>query len=976
MKTTTFSRHLSMLGAWALAFGCSVGSDAFVMPWNDFLPKAGPFGTVFGIFIGGLIMTIVAWNFHYMINRQPGSGGTYAYASEVFGHDHGFLCGVFLAFAYLAIVWLDVTALVVVAHYTLGDVFSFGFRYSIQENSIYFGDILFSIAAIAVASVICCRRRLSGVVQSVLAVILAAGILACFMSAAINHHGGLESMRPFFAPNRGSGLLQTLNILAIAPWLFVGFEAISNSSSEFRFPVGKSFWVMLAALVTAVIAYTCLTFIPVLTLGEGASSWTGAVANLANSGNEPDYHAFDVASQFFGEAGGVIIGVTLVGAIFTNLVGNTVAASRLIAAMADDGALPSFLGGRNADGAPRNAVIAIAALATLVVPLGRTVIGVVVDISILGAAVAYAYTSSAAFKTARKVGDVGTQVTGLLGLVISIVIIFLFIMPFMTFDATMIATESYLVLIVWCLAALAIFITIFHRDSMRRFGRSPVAWISLFVIIMILSVVWIRQTTHETTEKAYETIVGRHAETCTDTALGKESHGQEDGDWRAVLRKNLSNVERSNFRSNLVQTGLNLLALALMFGLYALLRRREREMEREKAEAKSYFFSTVSHDIRTPLNAIVGFSEMLRTGFKTEAERKEAIDSILISGKTLLGLVNDVLDLSKLESGKMEILPEPTDCSRLMHVVMGAFRVSSGGSGFELRCHAEEMPLLMLDPQRLRQIVFNLVGNAVKFTEKGYVELRASFERRKDADAGVLRMEVEDTGCGISEEDLKRIGSAYAQVGAKASRNGGTGLGLAICKQLAAAMGGRLEVDSTLGAGSTFSVVIPNVKIASDHADAINCAPPVQGHAAEGSRFSATEAGADVQMPHRILLVDDSKMNLMVLKALLKNMGDFEVAMASDGQEALKILEAPDAKAFDLVLTDMWMPNLDGTGLIRAIRANPQLASLRVVAVTADVESQTMYADIGFDGILLKPVTTATLGKALSGGPSKRNDPC
>ena len=139
-------RHLSLLGAWALAFGCAVGSDAFVMPWNDFLPKAGPLGTVIGIFIGGLVMTVVAWNFHYMINRQPGPGGTYAYAAEAFGHDHGFLCGVFLAFAYLAIVWLDVTALVVVARYTLGDVFRFGFHYTIQERNIYLGDIMLSVA--------------------------------------------------------------------------------------------------------------------------------------------------------------------------------------------------------------------------------------------------------------------------------------------------------------------------------------------------------------------------------------------------------------------------------------------------------------------------------------------------------------------------------------------------------------------------------------------------------------------------------------------------------------------------------------------------------------------------------------------------------------------------------------------------------------------------------------------------------------
>ena len=957
MKKTSFSRHLSMLGAWALAFGCAVGSDAFVMPWNDFLPKAGPLGTVIGILIGGLVMAVVAWNFHYMINRQPGPGGSYAYAAEAFGNDHGYLCGVFLGFAYLAIICLDVTALVVVAHYTLGDVLSFGFRYTIQSRVIYLGDILFSVSAIAVATAICCRRRLSGVVQTVMAVMLAAGILVCFAAAVLNHSGGLATACPAFAPNRGHGLFQILNILAIAPWLFVGFESISNSASEFCFPVGKSFKVMLAALVTAVVAYALLTAIPVLSFGDASSaSWTGAVADFASSGGEPDHHAFDVARRLLGKAGWIVIGVTLVGAIFTNLIGNTVAASRLVAAMADDGALPSFLGGRNADGAPRNAVIAIAALVALVVPLGRSVIGVVVDISILGAAVAYAYTSSAAFKTARKAGDRCTQVTGLLGLVVSIVVIFLFVMPFMTFDATMIATESYLVLIVWCIAALATFITIFHRDSTHRFGRSPVAWISLFVIIMILSLMWIRQTTLETTNKAYENIVSRHAETCTDTAPNMVGRRQDAGDWHAILRENISNVEHSIFRSNLVQTGLNLLALALMFALYATLRRRERDMEREKVTAKNYFFSTVSHDIRTPLNAIIGYSTMLESGFKTEAERKEAIDSILMSGKTLMGLVNDVLDLSKLECGKMEILPEPTDCSRLMRAVMEAFRVSSGGLGFELRCRAESMPLLMLDPQRLRQIIFNLVGNAVKFTVKGHVELRARFERRKNADTGMLRLEVEDTGCGISEEDLKRIGSAYAQVGAKASRNGGTGLGLAICKQLAAAMSGRLEVDSTLGTGSTFSVIIPNVRIAEAEADEQQgVTPPAD----------AQQSAFPEQMPHRLLLVDDSRMNLMVLKALLKSMGDFEITMASDGQEALKVLEEQDAKYFDLVLTDMWMPNLDGAGLIRAIRANPAFASLRVIAVTADVESQTKCTDMGFNGIILKPVTPATLGKAI-----------
>ena len=290
-------------------------------------------------------------------------------------------------------------------------------------------------------------------------------------------------------------------------------------------------------------------------------------------------------------------------------------------------------------------------------------------------------------------------------------------------------------------------------------------------------------------------------------------HAHGTGDWRASLRRNLAIANSMFIRNSLVQGGLNLLALAMMFALFRILRQRERDMEREKAQAKSYFFSTVSHDIRTPLNAIIGFSEMLQTGFKTEAERQQAIDSILVSSKTLLGLVNDVLDLSKLESGKMEIIPEPTDCPRLLHGVIDAFRAAGGGKpDLELRCRVGEMPALMLDPQRLRQIVFNLVGNAVKFTEKGQVELRAFFDRSDGSETGMCRIEVEDTGCGISKEDLKRLGSAYVQVGEKRARNGGTGLGLAICQQLVHAMGGEMKVASEVGQGTTFSIAIPDVR--------------------------------------------------------------------------------------------------------------------------------------------------------------------
>ena len=365
------------------------------------------------------------------------------------------------------------------------------------------------------------------------------------------------------------------------------------------------------------------------------------------------------------------------------------------------------------------------------------------------------------------------------------------------------------------------------------------------------------------------------------------------------------------------------------------------DAERNASKAKSYFFSTVSHDIRTPLNAIIGFSQMLKAGFKTKEEHDQAVDSILVSGNTLLRLINDILDLSKLESGHMKIEPEPTDCRRLIEEIAGSFSVSSGKAGLDLRAKVEEMPILLIDPMRLRQIAFNLVGNALKFTKAGFIELRASFSPDGDgADRGTFIFEVEDSGCGISEEDLKLIATPYVQVGSKAARHGGTGLGLAITRELAHAMGGELSAVSTLGKGSTFSVKIPGVRTG---------VMPERAVADKGK-------GAAISA-RRLLLVDDQELNLKVLKAMLSKLGDFDMTFAHDGNEALRSLMDGSVQPFDIVLTDMWMPEMNGVELVKAIRGNPRTASLPVYAVTADVETQKTYADFGFSGFLLKPIT-------------------
>ena len=935
------AKNFSLLAAWALAFGCAVGSDAFVMPWTVFLPRAGLVGSVAGLLLGGLVMAVIAWNCSYMLRRCPGPGGVYVYASETFGHDHGFLCGYFLGFAYMAIVWLDATAFMAVACYVLGGVLDFGFHYTVEGHSVYMGGILFSVVAVAIAAAICMRNKVAARMQTAMAVVFALGIFACFAAACFGgaageSQGGVSGVQP----GAGGGFVGFLGILVIAPWLFVGIETVSNISGELRFPLEKSFKVMVAALATSVVAYLLVTMLPVMSSGAGAAP--------AGDALDLEFFAFGAAASPLGVAGRVVVGITLVAGIFTNLVGNTIAASRLIGAMADDEALPRWLGAKNADGVPRNAVLFIVAMAVLVVPFGQPVLGIVIEVAILGAAIAYGYVSASAFVIARTEGDRRTQAMGLAGAVASGAIILAFLTPVSLFAFAEIVTASYLILVAWGISGMALFIWAFRHDRLRRFGKSPVVWMSLFATIIFLSFMWIHHTTNETTRRAYDNIVGTHTAHCVDA----------DYDWQGIVRSNLDAVSSSIFRDNLAQGGLLVLALALMLCLYGTLRLRERDILKEKSDAKSYFFSTVSHDIRTPLNAIIGFSELLKAGFKTDAERDQAMNAIIVSSKTLLGLINDVLDLSKLESGKMEVRPEPTDCASLMRDVTEAFRVSSNKPSVDIRCSLGRMPLLMLDPQRIRQIVFNLFGNAVKFTEKGFVALRASFAQTPDSNMGTFKIEVEDSGCGISDEDLKRIGSAYVQVGSSLSRNGGTGLGLAICKQLCAAMGGRLEVESELGKGSKFTVVVPDVKVA----------PSGAAHRVkDGATPAAAAASADDRrgVPKSILVVDDSKMNIMVLKAMLKRMGDFEIATATDGNDALKVLGAPDAPQFDLILTDMWMPNLDGGGLVKAIREKPALSSLRVVVVTADVEFQAKYEGMGFDGILLKPITAEKLEEVL-----------
>ena len=405
-------------------------------------------------------------------------------------------------------------------------------------------------------------------------------------------------------------------------------------------------------------------------------------------------------------------------------------------------------------------------------------------------------------------------------------------------------------------------------------------------------------------------------------------------------QRKISDNDRASLKS-----AANVLTLALERHSAATRLKAERDRVVEAEKTRSYFFSSVSHDIRTPLNAIIGFSELLQAGGVPPDEEKQALKMIVTSGKTLLQLVNDVLDLSQMDLGKLEFRLEPTDVGELVRDLLPMFHQMMKEKGQTVVMDLPELPLFMLDPYRFRQVLFNFIGNAVKYAGPCTISVSLAYE------GGKLKLTVSDNGRGVSEEKAKLLMQPFVQADIK-NRSEGSGLGLAICRRLLEIVHGTISIDTAPGKGFTIRAEAP-ITIASKGLDKV------------GDDASEPELAASKPMPRRILVVDDSAVNRAVLKALLTKLGVADIELAVDGRAALDVLERDPA--FDVVLTDMWMPVMDGAELVRCIRADERLAKLKVCSVTADVEARATYREQGFDSLLLKPVTINRLAELFGG---------
>ena len=925
--------YLTALGAWALAFGCSVGWGSFVMPGNTFLPIAGPVGSAIGLALGAAVMIILAKNYHYLINRYPDCGGSYTFIKKSFGYDHGFLSAWFLMLVYVAIIWANASALPLIARTLLGSTFQFGFDYEIAGYRVWFGEILLAVGSLAAGALICLRRKLAEKTQIITAILLFGGIVVCFVAAFSNGGATAQSFEPAYSPDTGS-VAGIVTVLALAPWAFVGFESISHSAAEAKYPRKKTFRILVIAIITAAAAYILLALLAATALPEGSADWVGYLKNLGDDnasaalveqyGTTVTQPTFFSAFNSLGNAGSVILGVAALCGIFTGLIGNYIALSRLIRSMSEDGLLPGKIGKLDKNSVPKNAIICIFAVSAIFPFLGRTAISWIVDVTTVGATIAYALASASAFKTARENKDKVYTVTGAAGLVVSVLFALEFLIPNITSVKTL-STESYLILAAWGIIGFIVFRVVLKYDTHRRLGRSNVALVVLFGLVIFTSSVWMRQT--------------------ADSAIQKAMNGGSGS---------LNEVDRVFDVANAIQVIIIVAALALLFSIYAHIQKREKQIEVEKAlaeessRAKTSFLSNMSHEIRTPMNAIIGLDNIVLRDPDLSPRTRDHLEKIGSSAKHLLSLINDILDMSRIESGRMVLKDEEFSFREFIeqvNIIING-QCQDKGLHYECRVAGSVADYYRGDDMKLKQVLINILGNSVKFTDApGEVELTAEQISRED-DGCLLRFRMRDTGIGMDKEFIPKIFEAFSQEDATTTnRYGGSGLGMAITKNFVAMMGGDIEVESEKGVGSVFTVTVRLG--ASDKA------------------FVADQAGLPEGL--RALVVDDDGIACESAQITLKTLG-VEADTALSAGRALGILKAAleSGRPYDVLLTDYRMPEKDGMELVRELRDldGGKTAVIVLTGYNRDLVEEEAAAE-GVKAVIAKPLFADTLLRAL-----------
>lgn len=473
MEQNNLRRQLSPMHVWAIAFGCVIGWGSFINPGKKFLPNSGVAGTAIAMILGAMVMIVIAFSYAYMVPKCPNAGGEFSFAKNCFGKRLAFICGWFLVVAYLTNVPMNSTAIGLIVDGLDGtaDILKFGFHYNIAGFDIYMGEMLLSMAILILfgwLNVIGVKK--AGIVQTVLSTLLVTCVFVLFISALVSAKAKGINMEPIWGFDKAaatvegattaqigkyahigmSGILSAiLATFAIAPWAYVGFDAIPQAAEEFNFSFKKVSFIMVIAIV-----FGCFVYVSNNTVAAAA------LANWPDRVMTGEWVLLVAAQELLGDFGKVLIGLGVSCAVLSGIMGFYLASSRLMYSMSREGYLPQWFGKVDVRyGTPRNAIIFCIIVSLSGPILGREALGWFVDMSAIGASIGYFFTCASTLITAKKEGDGSGFLKSMAwtGVVFSVAFMILQLVPIPGLNGVHFGKESYIMLVVWIVIGLAFY---------------------------------------------------------------------------------------------------------------------------------------------------------------------------------------------------------------------------------------------------------------------------------------------------------------------------------------------------------------------------------------------------------------------------------------------------------------------------------------------------------------------------------------
>ena len=786
---------LSPLNVWGLSLGCAVGWGAFMVPANLYIPTAGPLGTILAMALSSILLLVIAANFCRLAEKYPDDGGIVAYTKNVLGSDHAFLAAWILLIAYLSIMWANATAVVLLARYLLGDVFEWGYLYTIANFDIYFGEVTATWGVLLIFGLFSVYGgSLKKHLNTLLAVIFLLSVAILF--AALFSHSGANVFQPLFQ-TYNSPVAQVLSMVMLAPWMFFGFEAVTHACHDFSFPAKKLFPIVIAAVLSGGLIYIMLAAMAVMSIPPEYSSWIMYMAARPGLDGLAGLPVFYSVHHVFGTGGLGVLCLSIFAAIITSLLGLYRTTGYLLQYMGRCAILPAWFTRQSDDKTPRNAILFVMLISLLIPFLGRVSIVWLCDVITVVGSVAYGYASYCSYVTARQEGYALGKKLGILGGAISVIFFFCPLLPGLLLGGSL-ETESYLMLAVWSLFGFVYYWYTFKTDKQNRFGHSTSMCVMILFLNFFSSSIWLWQMMKKRLVAAANGSAMSYGDLAVDSS---------------------------------VQMLMILVILLLMADIFITIKRKERKMtelrrlQNEINQARNTFLANISHDLNIPMEAAqASLHQSLENCSICAACPEEncprripdRLNNYLwqldAHTQQLTGFIKGMIDKQAVtpedvkkgitETPKNIVTPGSLDWRQVLQYAKDLFAMQMQEKNIFFDAYPIELPhpFVMCDKQRLERLLINLISNACEFTPPGGGVMVTLLETKADAYSATYELHVNDTGANMPPVIISHMAEPFD---GEATDLGG----LCISKGLVMLMGGTLKINSQPGQGGKDIVV-------------------------------------------------------------------------------------------------------------------------------------------------------------------------